>query len=241
MLARAVRVIFSAAADRFVERGARLRLAIPLMKFLIYGAAIYTIVGPLFQVSQTQALAFAGVFGAALGFGLKDFFANVLGGIVVSLEMPYQMGDRVEIDDHYGEVIDVGVRATRLQTPDDNVVAVPNYLALTGPVSNANTGAPEMMVVTELHVAPEADLDRARAIVEEAVSTSRHLAADRSITVLVEDHPRYRTVRAKAYVTNLDAEFAFKSDVTRRALRAFDAEGIPTPSPMPWDDDGPGA
>lgn len=236
LLARAVRLGLSALADRFTERGATLRLAIPLAKFLIYGGAIYAVVGPLFQVSRTQAVAFAGVFGAALGFGLKDLSANVLGGVVIALETPYQVGDRVEIDDHYGEVVDVGVRATRLRTPDDDVVSVPNYLAVTDPVANANDGAPEMLVVTELFVSPDADLDRAREIVEEAVLTSRHLAPDRPVTVRVDAQPRYRTIRAKAYVNDTAAEFAFESDVTRRALRRFEDEGIPTPSPRAWAD-----
>jgi small-conductance mechanosensitive channel len=229
LLARAVRVALSTLADRFVARGPAFRLAIPLAKFLIYGVAAYSILGPLFRLSQTQALAFSGVLGAAVGFGLKDLLANVVGGLVVVLETPYQVGDRIELGEHYGEVVDIGVRATRLRTPDDDLVAVPNYLAITDPVANANAGAPEMLVVTEVFVANDADLDRARTVVEEAVYTSRHLAPERPVTVLVEDHPRYRAVRAKAYVNDLDAQFAFESDVTRRALRRFDDEGIPSP------------
>jgi small-conductance mechanosensitive channel len=237
LLARASRLVLSALADRAADRGPVVRLAIPMTKFLIYGVAAYSILGPLFRLSQTQALAFSGVLGAALGFGLKDLLANLMGGLVIALETPYQVGDRIEIDDHYGTVVDVGVRATRLQTPDDDLVAVPNYLAITGAVANANAGAPEMLVVTELFVAPDADLDRARDIVEEATLTSRHLAADRPVTVLVDAEPRYRTIRSKAYVNDLDAEFAFESDVTRRALRRFEREGIPTPSPRAVDAD----
>jgi len=237
LIARASRLLLSALAERFVDRGPGIRLAIPLTKFLIYAVAVYSILGPLFQLSRTQALAFSGVLGAAVGFGLKDLLANVVGGLVVVFEAPYQVGDRVEIDDHCGELVDVGVRATRLQTPDDDLVAVPNYLAITDSVANANAGSPEMLVVTELFVAHGADLDRAREIVEEAVYTSRHLAPERPVTVIVEDNPRYRTLRAKAYVNDLDAQFAFESDVTRRALTRFDAEGIPAPpSVVPADD-----
>ncbi|SEA09509.1 Small-conductance mechanosensitive channel [Haloplanus vescus] len=229
LVARAARLVLVALADRFVEQGAAIQLAIPLTKFLIYGVAAYSVLGPLFQLSQTQALAFSGVLGAALGLGLKDLLGNVVGGLVVVFETPYQVGDRIELGDYYGEVVDVGVRATRLQTPDDNLVAVPNYLALTESVANANAGSPEMLVVTELFVANDADAERARTIVEDAVYTSRHLAPERPVTVFVEANPRYRTIRAKAYVNDLDAQFAFESDVTRRALRQFDAEGIRTP------------
>lgn len=232
LLAKAARTALSALADRAVDRGPAIRLAIPVTKFLIYGVATYSVLAPLFRLSQAQALAFSGVLGAAIGFGLKDLLANFIGGLVIALETPSQVGDRVEIDDHYGTVVDVGIRATRLRTPDDDLVAVPNYLAITDPVANANAGASEMLVVTEVFVAPDADLDRARAVVEEAVLTSRHLAVERPVAVRVDAEPRYRTIRAKAYVNDLDAEFAFESDVTRRALRAFEAEGIPTPSPQ---------
>jgi small-conductance mechanosensitive channel len=93
-----------------------------------------------------------------------------------------------------------------------------------------------MLVVTEVFVANDADLDRAREVVAETVYTSRHLAPERPVTVLVEDNPRYRTIRAKAYVNDLDAQFAFESDVTRRALGQFETEGIPTPpSGVPGD------
>jgi small-conductance mechanosensitive channel len=232
LLARAARVVLSALADRATDQGPVIRLAIPTTKFLIYGAAIYSILGPLFRLSQAQVLAVSGVLGAALGFGLKDLFANLLGGLVIALETPYQVGDRIEIGDHYGEVVDVGVRATRLQTPENDLVAVPNYLGITGPVANANAGDSEMLVVTELFVTPDADIARASAVVEEAVLTSRHLATDRPVTVLVEAEPRYRTIRAKAYINDLSAEFVFESDVTRRALQSFETEGIPTPSPQ---------
>lgn len=230
LLARASRIVLSALANRSDDRGPAIRLSIPLTKFLVYGVAAYSILGPLFRLSQTQAIAFAGVLGAAIGFGLKDLLANIAGGLVIVFETSYQVGDWIEMGGHYGEVVDIGIRSTRLQTPDADLVAVPNYLAITDSVANANTGSPEMLVVTELFVANDADADRAREIVEEAVYTSRHLAPARPVAVLVEDQPRYRTIRAKAYVNDLDAQFAFESDVTRRALRRFDVDDISTPS-----------
>jgi small-conductance mechanosensitive channel len=236
IVARSARILLATLADRSAKFAPVIRLVMPLTKFLIYGVAVYSILGPLFRLSQTQALAFSGILGAALGLGLKDLLANLVGGLVVVFETPYQVGDRVELGDHYGEVLDVGLRATRLQTPDDNLVAVPNYLAITESVANANAGSSEMLVVTELFVANDADAERARDIVEEAVYTSRHLAPERPVTVFVEARPRYRTIRAKAYVNDLDAEFAFESDVTRRALRRFDEEGIRTPPPALTDD-----
>ena len=222
----------TAVSERLTTRRITVKMLIPISKLLVYGGATYWVLGPLLNLSSTQLLAVSGLVGAALGFGVKDLFAAVVGGLVVVLERPYQVGDKVEIDGHYGEVTDIGLRATRLVTPDDTAVSVPNDAAFAGAVANANDGAPEMQVVVDLHVHPDADPERAAAIVEEALVTSRyvHLADDRPHTVLVRDGPAYRTIRGKAYVNDLREEFAFESDVTRRALAGFERAGIDPPA-----------
>jgi small-conductance mechanosensitive channel len=233
LVARAVTVVLSALAERASRQRITVAMFIPVAKFLIYGTAVYLVVGPLFQLSTTQLLAVSGLLGAALGFGLKDLFAGVIGGLVIILERPYQVGDKVTIGDHYGEVTDVGLRATTLTTPDDTTVRIPNAKLFTESVANANAGRPEMMVVVEVAVAPEADVARAREVVRDALVTSRYVFVDddHPVVVLVEDEAYYRTVRGKAYVADLREEFAFASDVTERALATFEAEGIETPDP----------
>ncbi|MEF8853379.1 MAG: mechanosensitive ion channel domain-containing protein [Haloarculaceae archaeon] len=165
------------------------------------------------------------MLGAALGFGLRDLFAGVVGGLVIPTERPYQVGD------HYGEVTNIGLRSTTLRTPDDNAVRVPDASLFTSNVSNANDGRPEMMAVVEVSIAPGADLDRATDVVEEAMVTSRYVFVDddHPVAVRVEDENYYRTVRGKAYVADLRDEFAFTSDVTERSLAAFEEYGIETP------------
>ena len=126
--------------------------------------------------------------GAVLALGVQDLFANIVGGLVITFERPYTVGDKVEIGDHYGEVTDIGVRSTKLVTPDDSAVTVPNYLLFTNSVSNANAGSAEMMVVVEFHVAADADIDRALSVVHDGLRTSRyvHLSEDHGVYVLVE-------------------------------------------------------
>ena len=87
------------------------------------------------------------------------------------------------------------------------------------------------MVVVELAVTASADVDRASAIVEEAMMTSRYVYVDddHPFAVLVEDESYYRTIRGKAYVADLRDEFAFASDVTGRSTAAFASEGVEMP------------
>jgi len=97
-------------------------------------------------------------------------------------ERPYQVGDKITIDDDHGEVTDIDLRATTLRTPDDSAVSVPNATMFTANVSNANNGQPEMMVVVELAVTASADVERVSAIVKEAMMTSKYVYVD-------DDHP----------------------------------------------------
>ncbi len=231
LLARYGSRAISALAERVPRRRIAINMAIPVTKFLIYGVAVYLILGPLLSLSTTQLLAVSGLLGAALGFGLKDLFAGVIGGLVIIAEKPYRVGDKVEIGDHYGEVTGIGLRATTLTTPDDTDVRVPNATLFTANVANANAGDPEMMVVVEIAVAEAADVDRAADIVEDAMVTSKYVFVDDShpVAVIVEDGTYYRTIKGKAYVADLRDEFAFSSDVTERSLAAFDEAGIESP------------
>ena len=231
--ARVVAAALSVAAEYSVSRRIGIKLFIPVVKFAIYGTALYLVLGPLLRLSAAQLLAVSGLLGAALGFGLRDLVAGVIGGLVVIVEKPYRVGDKVRVGDDYGEVTDISLRATRLVTDDDATVVVPNAAFFTENVANANSGSQELMAVVELTVAPGADVERAADIVEEALVTSAYVYVDddHPVVVRVEDNVYHRTIEGKAYVADLRDEFAFTSDVTRRALAAFEEAGIETPKP----------
>jgi small-conductance mechanosensitive channel len=218
-------------SEKVYEHRITVKMAIPLAKFAIYGFAMYHILGSVLQLSTAQLVAFSGLAGAAIGFGLKDLVAEVVGGFVIVLDKPYQVGDKVRIDDHYGEIRDIGLRATRLVSPDDSLISVSNQKVLSQTLANANAGSQEMMVVIDLFINTSGDATRAMQILREAAVSSRYvyISDKRQVTILLKDRPFYRRVRAKAYVYDLRREFEFESDVTKRAWDAFRSEGIEPP------------
>jgi small-conductance mechanosensitive channel len=208
------------------------KMVIPLLKFSIYGITIYYILTNILKWESSQLILFGGLLGAAIGFGLKDLFADVIGGIVITLEKPYQVGDKIKMGDYYGEVSDVGIRATKLVTPDDSLVSAPNYLIFTTAVASANAGAAEMMVVIDLFIDPDSDAVLAMKILKESIITSKYvyISKKRPITVLIKDYLFHKRLRAKAYVNDLRYEFEFESEVTRRAWIEFSKNGIKAPN-----------
>ena len=221
------------------ERSGRYRttitMLIPLLKLAVYLTALYYVILAIVEPSLTLLLAFSGLFGAAIGLGLKDLFADIAGGIVIIFEKPYQIGDKVSIGDNYGEVQNIGIRSTRIQTPADEQVSVPNGAIFTQQVSSGNAGDLAMMVVIDLYIHPDSDADMALKILREALVTSKYVIISKRYTntVLLEDFPFYKRVRAKGYVNDLRFEFEFKSEVARRALAEFKNAGIRPPSFVP--------
>lgn len=218
-------------SDRFESHRIHIRMVAPLLKMVVYLAVIYYIASYVLALSSDQLVAFSALTGAIIGFGLKDLFSDVAGGVVVIIENTYHVGDQIRMGDYYGEVIDIGLRATKLRTPDDNTVSVPNNLIFTESVASGNYGKSEMMVVTDMFTDPQSDAYLAMKIAEEAALTSKYIFLDdkHGVTVLLNEFPSHLRIRVKAYVNDLRCEFNFRSDITRRSWKGFAEHGIKAP------------
>src|SRR5665648_400058 len=207
------------------------KMVLPVLKFSIYGLALLYILNNIMKFTSEQLTLFGGLLGAGIGFGLKDLFADVIGGIIITLEKPFQVGDKMKIGNEYGEVTDIGIRATKLVTPDDNLVSVPNYLIFTQSVASANAGNPEMMKVIEIFIDHDSDAILAMKILKDALITSKYVYVSKKcpFTVILKDYPYYKRLQAKAYVNDLRYEFEFESEVTRRTMDEFSKKGINAP------------
>jgi small-conductance mechanosensitive channel len=102
-------------------------------------------------------------------------------------------------------------------------------------VTSGNAGDLAMMIVIDLYLHPDSDSEKAMKILKEALITSKYVIISKKYpyTVLLEDFPFYKRVRAKGYVNDLRLEFEFRSEVTRRAWAEFRKAGIRPPSFVP--------
>jgi small-conductance mechanosensitive channel len=235
VIVRMLSFLLSAAAERSPSQRLSIKMFVPVVKLVVYGTALYVVAVSLFELTSTQVFAVSGLIGAALGFGLQDLVSALFAGLVLVGERPYQVGDKIELDDEYGEVVDIGIRATKLETPDDTAVVVPNDEIFDSSVQNVNDASPEMMVTVDLAVTPDADESAAMEIVEDALVTSSYVYVDDThpVSVLVSDEISYRQIRGRAYVADHRDELRFSSDVTERSIEAFERAGIETPESPP--------
>ena len=81
----------------------------------------------------SSILAALGFGGLAFALAGQDTVKNLFGSIVIFADKPFELGDRVVVDDHDGSVEEVGLRSTRIRTLDGHVVTMPN-----GELANKN-------------------------------------------------------------------------------------------------------
>jgi MscS family membrane protein len=87
-------------------------------------------------VNVTAPLAGLGIGGLAIGLGAQKTFENLLGGISILTDKALQAGDNCKIGDQVGTVEDIGLRSTKIRTPDRTLVSIPNGTVATAVLEN---------------------------------------------------------------------------------------------------------
>jgi len=204
------------------------KMLAPVFRFGLWLGASITVIAIFSPTWQTLLAVLASV-GIALGLGAQDLVKNIIGGLVILVDRPYQLGDRVKIGDAYGEIDHIGLRSTKLTTPDDTRVTIPNADILSGKAWNANSGVPDCQVVTDLFLPHDADPAEAMEIGYEAAYSSPYLLLSKPVVVLLQDRFQdgpFTMVRVKAYVYDHRFEPRLQSDITLRAKAEFLKRGM---------------
>ena len=228
-LIRALAWFLETMAEQSVRRRLTIKWLIPITRMALWGIAAYLILRTVFRVDTQGLLAASAALGLALGIAAQDLLKNIFGGLIVVFDQPFQVGDKISVGGTYGEVVSIGLRSTRIVTPDDNLVSVPNSQVVEEQVANANAGELNCQVVTDLYLPGRVDERVARKIAFDAAVNSQYVFLNKPIVVLVGDE--FRTtfvtrVRVKAYVLDPRFEFLMQSDITERARDGFRAAGL---------------
>ncbi len=210
-------------AERFVRQRLVIKRLIPVIKILGWAVATWFIIAGIFSPPMETVLAVSASVGIAVGFASQDILKNIFGGIMIILDKPFQVGDKIAVDGEYGEVVEIGLRSTRFVTDDDSMIVFPNGELMNKAVTNSNGGALDCQVVAELYLPGGTDTAAVIPVFREVAATSKYVYLGKPIAV----HAYHETAgprdlvkfRIKAYVYDIRQEFRFRSDMTERALQ----------------------
>ncbi|WP_128976387.1 mechanosensitive ion channel family protein [Streptomyces roseicoloratus] len=195
--------------------------------FLILGTAGLMILGA-FKIDLAPLLASAGVAGVAIGFGARNLVTDFLSGVFMILEDQYGVGDSIDAGVASGEVIEVGLRVTKLRGVDGEIWYVRN-----GEIKRiGNLSQGWATAAVDVTVRPTEDLDRVREVITEATEAmskeepwNERLWGPVEVLGLTEVLLDSMTVRVSAK-TMPGKKLGVERELRWRIKRALDRAGI---------------
>jgi len=226
--------------EKLGERWTNIRLVlkrmIPIIRIVGWTFVLYIIIAGVFAPPIETLIAVTASAGIAVGFASQDILKNIFGGIMILFDRPFQVGDKIAIGDHYGEVVQIGLRTVRIVTADDSLISIPNSELVNQSVSNSNSGEFNCQVVAEFFLPVHINLERLKKIAYLAAACSKYIYLKKPISVIFKNeiHQGHSVLkmRLKAYVLDLRYEFAFASEMTEFVVKKLLEESLIRPEEL---------
>lgn len=119
---------------RISERGTRAAIVTIIRYLILFLGFLLIFKSAGFELGTFSWL--LGALGVGIGFGLQNITNNFLSGIIILFERPIKVGDRIQVGDISGDVVEISMRATTVVTNDNISVIVPNSQFINGNVIN---------------------------------------------------------------------------------------------------------
>ena len=234
LLLRFTQSIVDGISSQFAQRRMLMQKLQSFFQFFIYmstGMAVFML---SFRVDERVLALIGGTLAVSVGFALKDLTASFIAGLTIMIDRPFQVGDRVTFEGHYGDIIAIGLRSVSMQTLNDDIITIPNNKFLNEVVMSGNYGALDMQVVIPFYIGMDQDINSARDIIQEAASSSRYIHLPKPVVVLVKqtitDNYLAIQLTCKAYVVDIKFEKLFETDITLRVMQEFRKSNIYPPA-----------
>jgi MscS family membrane protein len=139
-----------------------------------------------YEVDVSGLVATLGVGSLAVALAAKETLSDTLAGFVIMVDRPFRIGDRIEIQDlnTWGDVVDIGLRSSRIRTRDNRMVIIPN--SIIGKSLIVNHAYPDSEYRIEIHIGVDygADIEHARRSLIGAVSEVDGVLSDHPVEAL---------------------------------------------------------
>lgn len=214
------------------EQADRIEKTLPLIGRILYVSLIFiafiTILNH-FNVNVTALLATLGLIGLALSLAAQDTLNDIINGVLIWLDRPFRIGDRIEIqgDKMWGDVIDIGTRSTRILLIDNSMVIVPNSVIGKNQVINYSYPDSTMLMEVDIMLDYDEDLDKARRVAIEAVRQVGCVLPDKPVDALFRDFGGSTIVfRVRWWIDAAIDIYKMYDEINDAILDAFRAAGI---------------
>lgn len=208
-----------------------------LIKFLmdlvtwVLRLLLFIIVISTLGVETSSFVAIIGAAGLAIGLALQGSLANFAGGILIILFKPFRVGDFIEAQGEGGTVTEIQILYTRMLTPNNQVVFLPNGTLSNNNIKNYST-EPIRKAELIIGVGYGSDLKHVKSILHRIIGAEPAILKDPEPVVRVKDLADSSiNFQVFAWATNGDY-WQMLSDFKENVKYEFDKEGIEIPFPQ---------
>ncbi len=168
-----------------------------------------------------------GALGVGIGLGLQNIVYNLVSGVILVFEKPMQIGDYIEVADKRGRVQSIGIRSSKLITPDGSEVIVPNGDILSSHMVNWTRGNNNRRAQLNIKIEQTSDLQNAKEIIIEELKKDRHVIQERPVEILLNDVSEKAVgISINVWINSIYKEQEFRSEVLANIYNRLAAKGI---------------
>lgn len=211
---------------------------IPFIQKIAWGIII--VISLLVSLEQlriieiTPLITGMGIIGVAIALAAKELLSNFFGSVAILTDRPYKVGDRVKIPGaDSGDVLEIGLRSTRMRTLDNRIIIVPNTKVANSQIMNYSQPDSHVVFDITVGVSYDADVDKAARIMKEIALSTKGVEADPGPAVHVTELGDYAVkLRMLVPVNDYRLSWVVPDNIYRQILKQFEAEGIEIPYPI---------
>lgn len=211
-----------------VDKGVR-QFVDSLLKFVLYAILIFSI-GKKFGLDTTSVAAALASCGVAVGLALQGSLSNFAGGVLILVLKPFVVGDYIVEDNkgREGTVKEIQLFYTKLLTVDNKTVIIPNGTLANTSLTNV-TAQDKRRVDLSVGISYNADLKKAKHLIEELFRKDEDVLLEEGITVFVDSLGDSAVVIGARGWVKKEAYWDVKWRLTESIKLTLDENGIEIP------------
>lgn len=177
-----------------------------------------------------------GLIGFALAFGLQDTVANLAAGIQIAIDKPFRIGDRIRVAymgrDTWGDVVDIGLRSTKIVTPEGEYITIPNMIMAREQVWNYSRPDRRLSETLEIGISYGSDWRLAEKLILEILGEIPLVLKTPKPLVWMKEFGEFSVkLEVRYWIPDARDRYAIRSEVLKRIKDSFDAAGVEIPFP----------
>ena len=205
-----------------------------IIRFLLY-AFMIAMIYPYLPGSKSGVFQGISVFvGLIVSLGSSTVIGNIIAGLVITYMRPFKLGDRIQLNETTGNVIEKTPLVTRIRTPKNEVVTIPNSFIMSSHTVNYSTSAREYGLIIHSEVSIGYDIpwrQTHQLLLEAALNTPGVIDDPRPFVLETSLSDWYPVYQVNAYIKEADRLADIYSDLHQNIQDKFNEAGIEIMSP----------